>query len=127
MIFISNANAASLVRIDKNTIEEITPFSYKYELVMEDNCTHCLHQLSIMKNCVDENDVIILLDNNSKKSEEKLKRLIKRKKITYKTFILSEELRKVYEFKGITPLMWINKGEARQSFTGVLSCKQLKN
>lgn len=126
-IFISNTSAASLIRVDKNMIEEITPFSHKYELIIEDNCSFCLNQLTILKDCVDEQDVIVFMDNRSKLSEEKLQRIIKRKKITFKTYILSEELKKTYEYKSITPMMWINKLEEKKSYTGVVSCKQLKS
>jgi hypothetical protein len=125
-IFISNTNAASLIRLDKYSIEEVTPFSHKYELIIEDNCAYCLNQLSILKECVDEKDVIVLLDNKAKLSEEKLQRIVKRKKISFKTYILSEELKKIYEFKSITPMMWINKLEERKFFTGVVLCRELK-
>ena len=125
-IFISNTNAASLIRLDKYSIEEVTPFSHKYELIIEDNCAYCLNQLSILKECVDEKDVIVLLDNKAKLSEEKLQRIVKRKKISFKTYILSEELKKIYEFKSITPMMWINKLEGKKSFTGVVLCRELK-
>ena len=125
-IFISNTNAASLIRLDKYSIEEVTPFSHKYELIIEDNCAYCLNQLSILKECVDEKDVIVLLDNKAKLSEEKLQRIVKRKKISFKTYILSEELKKIYDFKSITPMMWINKLEERKFFTGVVLCRELK-
>ncbi|NOT79996.1 MAG: hypothetical protein HOP07_13460 [Bacteriovoracaceae bacterium] len=127
MALFSKASADSLIRIDKSMVEEIIPFSHKYELIIEDNCSFCLNQLSILKDCVDEKDVIVLMDNRSKLSEEKLQRIIKRKKISFKTYILSEELKKTYEFKTITPMMWINKLEEKKSYTGVVSCKQLKS
>lgn len=127
MVLISIASADSLIRIDKNMVEEITPFSHKYELIIEDNCSFCLNQLAILKECVDEKDVVVLMDNRLKLSEEKLQRIIKRKKITFKTYILSEELRKTYEFKSITPMMWINKLEGKKPYTGVVSCNQLKS
>lgn len=126
-LFISNSNAASLIRIDKSKVEEITPFTHKYELIIEDNCAYCLNQLSILKECVDEKDVIVLMDNRSKLSEDKLQRIIKRKKITFKTYILSEELKNIYEFKSITPMMWIVKDTEKKSYTGVVSCNQLKS
>ena len=117
---------AALVRIDQNSIEEITPFSHKYELIIEDNCSYCLNQLSVLKECVDQNDVIVLIDNRSKLNEEKLKRIVKRKKIPFKVYLLSEDLKKIYEYKSITPMMWITKPEEKKSYTGVVPCKILK-
>lgn len=125
-ILLTNASAASLIRIDKASIEEVTPFSHKYELIIEENCSHCMGQLEILKSCVDEKDVIVLMDNRTKKSEEKLQRIVRRKKIIFKTYILTEELSKIYEFKGITPFIRINKSDSHRSFTGVVNCDQLK-
>ena len=127
LIFLTfQTQAASLVRLDKRAIDEVTPFSHKYELIIEDNCAHCMTQLSVMKNCVDEKDVIIYINNRSKLTEEQLQRIVKKKKITFKTYILDEELKKIYKFTGVTPLIWINNNTSKNSFTGVVSCEKLK-
>ena len=91
--------AADVIRIDTNRIENITPFSYKYELIIADNCAHCMRQIAIMKECVRYEDVIVLIDNVSKLSEVDLKKLLVKKKIPYKTYLLYSELKKSYEFK----------------------------
>lgn len=124
-LMISLALASSTVRLDKNIIEEVIPFTHKYELIIEENCGYCLNQLSIMKNCLEEKDVIVFMENKFNSSEEKLKKMIRRKKIIYKTYILTEDLKKSYNFKGVTPMMWINKGLEKKSYTGVVSCEAL--
>lgn len=110
------------IRLDKSTLEEFSPFSTKYELIISENCSYCLKQLSILKECVIENEVVVLLDNKSKLSEDNMKKLVRKKKITFKTFVLDEHLRNVYAFNGVTPTLWLNK----KSYTGVVSCEFLK-
>jgi hypothetical protein len=115
--------AHTSIRLDKPALEEFSPFSTKYEVIISDNCGHCLNQLSILKECVSDNDVVILLDNKSKLSEENLKKLMRKKKIDFKTFLLDEHLRKTYAFNGVTPTLWMNK----KSYTGVVACEFLKS
>lgn len=118
--------AIPLLRIDSNKVEEFTPFAHKYELITSDNCAHCLHQIALMKDCVDPSDVVVLMENKSKLSEEALKRILVRKKITYKTFLLDSKASEAYQFKGVTPVMWISKNNKQKSYTGVVSCETLK-
>ena len=118
--------AMPLYRIDTGKIEEFTPYSHKYELIISDNCAHCLHQISILQSCVEPNDVAVVMENKSKLPEEKLKRVLVKKKISYKTYLLDSKISESYQFKGITPAMWISKDNKREFFTGVVSCEKLK-
>ena len=126
LTLIFNVQAASLIRLDNIGIEEITPFSHKYELIIEDNCAFCLTQLSILKECVDHKDVIVFINNKNKLTEEQLQRLVRKKKLSFKTYILDEDFKQKYEFTGVTPKMWINKDKKKNSFIGVVSCEKLK-
>lgn len=125
-VFIQSSQAFEVVRIDKNQVETFIPYTHKYELIIADNCLHCLKQLEIMKECVNVDDVVVILDNLSKLSDEQLRRLVRKKKIIYKTYLMDSELRKVYDFKGITPAIWINTDKSKIFYTGVVSCDLLK-
>ena len=124
--FFSDLHAAIVVRIDQNKVEEFTPFTHRYELIISDNCSHCINQISIMKDCVRPEDVVVLMENKSNLSEEGLKKILRKKKIIYKTYLLDKNLREVYSFKGVTPMMWITKNESKKSYLGVLTCENLK-
>ncbi len=126
LITINQTMAIEAVRVDKDLVEEFIPFTHKYELIIADNCVHCMKQLEVMKECVKEEEVIVLLDNLSKLSDEKLRRLVRKKKITYKTYLIDSEIRKIYDFKGVTPVMWMNAGKHKTSYVGVVSCSKLK-
>lgn len=115
-----------LLEIKSGKVEEVTPFSHKYELIIADNCAHCMNQLNQMKDCVADRDVIVLMENLSKLSEDKLKRLVAKKKIPYSAYLLDSAARAAYEFKGVTPMMWITGKDSKKSFTGVVSCDSLK-
>lgn len=118
--------AAPRVRLDQNKIEDFTPFTYRYELLIADNCAHCLNQLAIMRDCVKNEDVVVLLDNKTNQSEDGLKRLIRKKKIIYKTYLLDSSLKEAYSFKGVTPMLWITNNASKKSYTGVMTCENLK-
>jgi hypothetical protein len=121
-LFITQAYAHPGLRIDKTGIEEITPHAYKYELIISDNCPHCINQLRILKSCVADKDVVVFIDNRSKASEAILKRLVKKKEIKYPVYLLDSYLKDAYQFKGITPTLWMNK----KSYTGIVNCDFLK-
>lgn len=116
-----------LLEIKSGKVHEVLPFSHKYELIIADNCAHCMNQITVLKDCVPENEVIVLLDNQSKLSEEKLKRLVFKKKIPYRTYLLDSSARASYEFKGVTPMIWIKRSDSKKSYTGVVPCEGLKN
>lgn len=124
--FLSDLQADLVVRIDQNKVEEFTPFTHRYELIISDNCSHCINQISIMKDCVRPEDVVVLMENKSNLSEEGLKKILRKKKIIYKTYLLDKNLREAYSFKGVTPMMWITKNESKKTYLGVLTCENLK-
>ena len=126
ILFFNVVHAAPIIRLDQNKVEEFTPFTHRYELLISENCAHCLNQLSIMKDCVQNEDVVVLLDNKTNQTEEGLKKLIRRKKIIYKTYLLDSNLREAYSFKGVTPMLWITNNANKKSFTGVMTCQNLK-
>lgn len=126
LFFLSDLHAASVVRIDQSGVEEFTPFTHRYELIVSDNCSHCLNQMNIMKDCVKPEDVVVLMENKTNLSEEGLKKVLRKKKIIYKTYLLDKTLREAYAFKGVTPMMWITKNESKKSYVGVLTCENLK-
>lgn len=119
--FINTAFAVDSIRVDKALVESFTPLTHKYELIIADNCVHCMKQLEIMKECVKVEDVVVILENLSKLSDEQLRRLIRKKKIIYKTYLMDNKLRKIYEFIGVTPVMWMNQ----KSYVGVVPCSVL--
>lgn len=123
---LNDLQAVSVIRIDQSGVEEFTPFSHRYELIVSDNCTYCLNQMNLMKDCVKPEDVVVLMQNNTNLSEEGLKKVLRKKKIIYKTYLLDKNLREVYSFKGVTPMMWITKNESKKSYLGVLTCENLK-
>lgn len=122
----THAYADQVLRVDNNTVEDFTPFKHKYELIIEENCAHCLGQINILKSCVPDSEVVILLDNKSSKSEEELKKILKKKRITYKTYVLSTSLKEAYAYKGITPTIWLTGKTTSKSYSGVASCEFLK-
>lgn len=126
IFFLSHAHAVQTLRIDNNTVMDFTPFKHKYELIIEENCAHCLNQINILKNCVADSDVVILMDNKTNKSEEELKKILKKKKVSYQTFLLNKNLKEAYGYKGITPTIWLNSKTASNSYSGVASCEFLK-
>jgi TPP-dependent 2-oxoacid decarboxylase len=126
-IILNSSFAEQVIRLDNNTIESFTPFSHKYELIIEENCAHCINQINILKNCVEDKDVVILMDNKSLKSQDELKKILRKKKITYKTLLLNKTLIDTYAFKGITPTIWINTPKSSQSYSGVATCDFLKS
>lgn len=121
-LVINSLMAADVVRIDKNSIESFSPLTHKYELLIADNCAHCMRQIAIMKECVKEEDVVVVIDNVSKLSEEQLKKILIKKKIPYRAYLLDAELKKAYDFKGVTPTLHMNS----QKYTGIVSCDLLK-
>lgn len=121
-----NLHAVEAVRIDQSKVEEFTPYSHRYELIVSDNCSHCMNQMAIMKDCVEAKDVVVLIDNVSNLSEDGLKKVLRKKKIIYKTYLLDKTLREAYSFKGVTPTLWITKNESKKSYTGVMTCENLK-
>lgn len=126
ILFFNDVHAAPTIRLDQNQIEEFTPFTRRYELLISDNCAHCLNQLAIMKDCIKNEDVVVLLDNKTNQSEDGLKKLIRKKKIIYKTYLLDNSLREAYSFKGVTPMLWITNSASKKSYTGVMTCENLK-
>lgn len=121
LISINQSMAIEAIRIDKDLVEKFTPFTHKYELIIADNCAHCMKQLEVMKECVKVEDVAVILENLSKLSDEQLRRLVRKKKIIYKTYLMDNELKKNYEFKGVTPVMWMYQ----KSYVGVVPCSVL--
>lgn len=126
ILFSNLAFAEEILRIDQSKIEKFTPFSHQYEMLMSDNCPHCMRQITYFKECVKKEDVVILIDNQSKLTDEQLKKVIQKKKIIYPTYLLNDELKKTYDYKGISPLLWITKGDVKRKFTGVIDCESLK-
>lgn len=127
LIFISlEARALELFRVDKSLVEDYALKSKKIELIISDNCSHCLTQIRILKECVKDEDVVIFIDNKAKLNEVRLKGVLRKKNISYTTFEMNEDLKKRYDYKGITPMIHIhNKGES-ESYTGVIQCDYLK-
>lgn len=126
LLISTTAYSTQVMRLDNNKIEEFTPLKQKYELIIEENCAYCMQQISILKECVDEKDVVVVFDNRSSKSPEELKKILRKKKITFKTILLNKEITETYAYKGVTPTLWINSSKS-QSFTGVASCDFLKS
>ena len=121
-----SSHASEVVRIDTGIVEDFQPFTHKYEIIIEENCAYCLKQISIFNECLKAEDVAILLDNRSNKNEEELKKILKKKKIGFKTYMLNKDLKNTYAYKGVTPSVWINKSPGSNKFsTGVASCEYL--
>lgn len=121
-----SAFAEQTVRIDNNTVEDFTPFKHKLELIIEENCAYCMSQIQIFKECMDDKDVVIILDNRNKKTEEDLKKVLRKKKITYQTMLLTKSLTEAYAYNDITPTLWITKDGVSKTYSGVASCEFLK-
>lgn len=124
--FFFTANASEFIHLNTGRVLDFSPFKKKIELIIESNCSHCLHQLSILKDCVKNEDIAVFIDNKYKQSEEELRKFFRKKKIPYDVYILDESSRTAYDYKGVSPLLWVSKNKARKSFLGVVSCDSLK-
>ena len=89
LININTSFALDTVRVDKHLIEPFSAFIHKYELIITDNCLNCIKQLELMKDCVNEDDVV---------------------------------LSKISDFKGVTPVMWVNTTKGQKFYVGVFFC-----
>lgn len=125
-LLILNTNAQDALRIDQGVLEKFKPFSKKVEVIVSDNCAHCITQIKILKKCLPESDIVVLLDNKTKLNETRLRAVLRKKKITYPTYELNPSLKEIYNYKGITPMIHIQKKNGYESYTGVVQCDYLK-
>ncbi len=123
---ISILHADSYLRIDRGLIEDYKIHSKKIELIISDNCNHCITQIKILKECMKPEDVVIFMDNQSSLSELKLKNLVKRKQIDYPVYLITKETREKLKYKGITPMIHINTKNGNENYTGIIQCDYLK-
>lgn len=119
LFFLSSfASAAPTLRLDQQKIVDFWPSPDRLELIISDNCIHCQHQIEILKNCEIKKEVAVLVSNVSKATDEELKRILKKKKIHFPSYLLNEELKIAYKFKATTPTLFL-KG---LPYSGVVTC-----
>lgn len=112
------------IRLDqiKNTPVDIK--NLKVALLISQDCAICDRQIQELKNCLPSQDVAVFISGHD---EEKLRRIVHKKKIPFSTYLLEEKERQYFAWGKITPALSIQGAHGLQNFEGFKSCSEIKS
>jgi hypothetical protein len=122
-IFISTLFAQDLVRLDDFGSLNLKESGTKVHLYISENCSVCQSQIDVLKDCVPASKVHVYIEG---KNEEKLRFYVKRKKVPFKTYLLTNPAKKYLGYKKASPaITYINQGKFK-TIEGLQNCKQIQ-
>ncbi len=114
--------ANELARLDSFGIEEINSPDLLVNLYITENCSVCQKQVAIIKDCVAIEKVAAFMEGPS---EEKLRRYVKRKKLPFKTFHLTQNAKKDLGFGAASPSITLRGKGKTNNYVGLQTCDQI--
>lgn len=124
--FLTLAHAEDLLDISSDKIITFNwPETY-LALTITSQCAHCENQLKVLKECEKTNKAIVLFDNKEKFNSAKLKKYVRSKNWSSPLFLLDESLKKRFDFKGVTPHLYIKNKKEIKIYNGIISCGELE-
>lgn len=117
-----SAYAHESIRLDDFSSEDIKYQNYKAHLYITENCSVCASQIEILKSCFENVEVAAYISGN----EEKLRTYIKRKKLPFKTFLLTDEVKNDLKFGKASPSISFITKDGMKNIVGLQTCDQIK-
>jgi|GEM_PF-3564918 len=112
---------SKLIRLDKLKNESLDLNRIIVALLITENCSLCQSQLAILQKCVVKDRVAIFIEGDD---EEKLRRVIKKKKINFPSYKLNPATKNIFSFDETTPTLSVKSGGVFKTHKGVLSCEE---
>jgi hypothetical protein len=114
--------AQELARLDNFGIEKINTPDLLVNLYVTENCSVCQQQVDVIKECVATDRVAAFMEGPN---EEKLRTYVRRKKIPFKTYLLSETTKNDLGFGIASPSITIRAKGSLKNFVGLQTCNQI--
>ncbi len=113
-----------LVRLDKIKVEDFDEIKHSIILFITEACSVCDRQVSVLKECSEKKDVVVFLEGHH---EEKLRRTVARKKLPFKTYLLSESFKKKLGFTHVSPALRLKTSKGHVVLPGLQTCETIKS
>jgi hypothetical protein len=124
--FLSICQAEDLLDVSTDKIINFTwPETY-LALTVTSKCSHCETQLKLLKGCGKTNQIVLFFDNKEKFNSTKLKKYIRSKNWTSPFFLLDDNIKKRFDYKGVTPHLYMKNKKEIKIYNGVISCDELE-
>jgi hypothetical protein len=112
------------IRLDQPGFDQLNLKQQSLVILLSRGCSACQSQLETLATCdFKPQNTYVLMSGGS---EELLQKEIRRKKIPYPSYMLSDQFKQAHHPTGATPaLLWFNH-EKVEKLIGVQSCEQIK-
>jgi hypothetical protein len=112
------------IRLDQPGFDELNLKEQSLVILLSRGCSACQSQLEALASCdFKAKHTYVLMSGGS---EELLQKEVRRKKIPYPSYLLTDAFKQTYHPTGATPaLLWFNHDKV-EKLIGVQTCEQIK-
>jgi len=115
---------AEFIRLDQPGFDQLNLKQQSLVILLSKGCSACQSQLEALSTCDFKAKHTYVLMSGS--SEELLQKEVRRKKIPYPSYMLTETFKQTHHPTGATPaLLWFNHDKV-EKLIGVQTCEQIK-
>lgn len=115
---------AQMIRLDQPGFDQLNLKEQSLVILLSRGCSACYEQLVNLSQCdfKSKNTYVVM----SGADEETLRKEVRRKKINYPSYLITDEFKQKYNPSGATPtLVWLNQDKSER-LIGVQTCEQIK-
>jgi hypothetical protein len=111
-----------LTRLDEFGTGDIDHPNFIINLYITKDCSVCSTQIAVLEKCVSKEKIAVFLEGPR---EEELRFYVKRKKIPYKSFLLTSKAKSSLKFGSVSPAITIRKKDSLNNLEGLQDCEKI--
>jgi hypothetical protein len=118
----SQTPTKDLVRLDQYGVEPAPEEQIRVNVFLTEACSICDRQVQVLKECIVAENVAAFLEG---KNEDHLRKVLRRKKLPFATYFLTDSVKKTYGFSGRSPALAIRTRNGHVFREGLQECEEI--